>query len=107
MRTQILTDEARETSEIIYTNVTLDPDKAYFLYVGEIKAYWLNSLMKRPLEKLYGREVDFIAVVPDVLTRPSKKNLVVINSSAMDLYEKTGIHHNVRIPGSVFAAEVS
>ncbi|MEE8547827.1 MAG: ATP-grasp domain-containing protein [bacterium] len=107
MRSQFLTDEARETSEVIYTNVNLDPDKAYFLYVGEIKAYWLNSLMKRPLEKLYGKEIDFIAVVPDVLTRPSHRNLVVINSSAMDLYEKTGIHHNVRIPGSVFAAEVS
>ncbi len=107
MRSQILTDEARDTSELIYTNVTLDPDKAYFLYVGEIKAYWLNCLMKRPLERLYGREVDFIAVVPDVLTRPSHRNLVVINSSAMNLYEKTGIHHNVRIPGSVFAAEVS
>ena len=107
MRIQSLQKELSETAEVLFSNISLDPAKAYFLYVGEIKAYWLNSLMKRPLERIYEREVDFISIVPDVLARPIRDNLVVINSSSRKLLKETGIPHNVRLSGDDFAAQVS
>ncbi len=107
MRIQPLQEESSGSAEILFSSVSIDPSKAYFLYVGEIKAYWLNSLMKRPLERLYQREVDFISIVPDVLTKHVRDNVVVINTSSADLFRQTGVPHNVRLSGADFATQVS
>ncbi len=53
--------------DILYSNFTYNPDVYYFLYVGDLKNYALNFFVKETLERrLAGREIRFIAIVPDV-----------------------------------------
>lgn len=97
----------KDLKEPLLENVRLDPHTYYFLYVGEIKAVGLNNFMRRPLERMYGRPVDFITIVPDVLTRYPDGNLIVINSKALETFNRTGKQCNIRIPAGIFAEEVS
>ena len=84
-----------------------DPDRAYFLYIGEIKASGLNGLLRRPLERTYGKPVDCICIVPDVLSHYGDDHVMVINSLAREAFERTGIPHNLRPEAGWFAREVS
>ena len=92
--------------EVLYENVRLEKDRAYFLYVGEIKGHGLNHFLKEPLERVHGRPVDFISIIPDVLSEYRHGNLVVINPEAGRLRRETGLTHSVRIPAGRFAEEV-
>ena len=40
---------------ILFNSIELDPDRAYFIYVGEIKAYGLNPFLIPVLEQIYRR----------------------------------------------------
>ena len=77
--------------EVLYENVRLEKDRAYFLYVGEIKGHGLNHFLKEPLERVHGRPVDFISIIPDVLSEYRHGNLVVINPEAGRLRRETGL----------------
>lgn len=73
-----------------FSNVEINRSHAYFLYLGEIRGYELNEFLKRPFEKRYGKPVDFIAVVPDILPDYTRRNVLVINPPARRLREETG-----------------
>ena len=69
--------------DILYSNFTYNPEVYYFLYVGDLKNYTLNSFVKETLERrLPGREVRFVAIVPDVCFQYNYTNIVVINPIA-------------------------
>ncbi|NOY86593.1 MAG: ATP-grasp domain-containing protein [Deltaproteobacteria bacterium] len=87
--------------------IALDPKKYYFLYIGEIKAIDLNRFMRGPVEIRSGKPADFIAVVPDVLSRYPEGNTIVVNSAAREARERSGLLHNIRITAGRFAEEVS
>lgn len=93
--------------EPYWDSVRLDPDTFYFLYIGEIKAQGLNDFLVEPLQRLYGRPVDFISIVPDVLARYPRDNTIVVNPRAAEARRMSGMDHNIRIPGVYFASEVS
>jgi hypothetical protein len=97
----------KDMEEPLLNNVRLDPHTYYFLYVGEIKAIGLNHFMLRPFQELHGKPVEFIGVVPDVLAQYPHESIMVVNSEAQEIFQRTGRRHNIRIPADRFAEEVS
>lgn len=91
----------------LFQNLNLNSRKAYFLYIGEIKAFGLNHFLCRSLERHYGKPVDFISIVPDVLAEYPHDNIMVVNDRAFEAYRDTGIQHNIRLQVGEFAREVS
>ena len=51
--------------DILFSDLKLDPDTFYFLYIGEIKTDCLNQFFKETLSKIHGRQFDFISILPD------------------------------------------
>ncbi len=71
--------------EILFSNFTYKPEVYYFLYLGDIKNYSLNIFLQETLKKkMNGREVRFIAVVPDIFSQYNYRNIVVINPFAQE-----------------------
>ena len=69
--------------EILYTNFYYNPECYYFLYVGDLKNYSMNLFIKETLSReIPGRQVNFIAIVPDVCTQYNYANIMVINPVA-------------------------
>ena len=110
-KTHVTPDEAfpptPQEDPILWNNIKLERDKAYFIYVGEIKAYGLNPFLIPPLERIYGRPVDCIALVPDVLASYPYSNLAVLNSESYRYHCSTGSLVNCRPSPGAFADEVS
>lgn len=73
------------SDEVLFSNFTYNPDNYYFLYVGDLKNYSLNYFVKETLERRLNRKnVQFIAVVPDVCIQYNYQNLMVINPVATE-----------------------
>ena len=92
---------------ILFNNIKLEPDKAYFIYIGEIKNHGLNSFIIPYLERIYGCPVECIALVPDILASYPHTNLAVINKESYQYYANKGILVNCRPTASQFAQEIS
>lgn len=92
---------------IIYNSIKLEPDKAYFIYLGDIKNYGLNAFLIPYLERIYGRPVGCIALVPDVLASYSYPNLAVLNKESYHYHAGKGMLVNCRPSADHFAQQVS
>ena len=97
----------RQRDTILFNNIKLEPDKAYFIYIGEIKNHGLNSFIIPYLERIYDRPVECIALVPDVLASYPYTNVAVINKEAYQYYVSKGMLVNCRPTASQFAQEIS
>ncbi len=76
-------------NEILFSNFTYNPNVYYFFYCGDIKAYYLNTFLLNVLQKAEdGREVQFIAVVPDVFEQYAYKNVLVVNPVVLEQRKK-------------------
>jgi hypothetical protein len=87
--------------------ISLDQGHSYFLYIGEIKAAGLNSLLVRLMSDRYGKPARCIHIVPDVLASYPDENYLVVNQTAIELGRKNGSLVNVRPQADQFAREVS
>ena len=94
-------------SEIFFSDYKLEKDTEYFLYIGELKNYWLNSFLSESLSRILQRKVGFIAVVPDVLQHYAYENLIVLNPEAEQLYREHQCKICCRISGRDFMSAVS
>ena len=94
-------------SEIFFSDYKLEKDTEYFLYIGELKNYWLNSFLSEGLSKILRRKVGFIAVVPDVLRHYAYENLIVLNPEAEQFYREHQRKICCRISGRDFMSAVS
>ena len=94
-------------SEIFFSDCKLEKDTEYFLYIGELKNYWLNSFLSESLSKILRRKVGFIAVVPDVLQHYAYENLIVLNPEAEQFYREHHCKICCRISGRDFMSAVS
>jgi len=69
--------------EILFSNFNYNPDWYYFFFVGDLKAYPLNTFMQETLQRrLTRRDVRFVAIVPDVCLQYNFANVIVINPVA-------------------------
>lgn len=72
-------------NEILFTNFNYNPDIYYFLYIGDLKAYGLNTYIQETLSRrVYDREVRFIAIIPDICIQYNYANIFVINPEARE-----------------------
>ncbi|WP_136798628.1 MULTISPECIES: ATP-grasp domain-containing protein [Desulfosediminicola] len=70
-------------SDILFSNFNYNPDTYYFLYVGDLKNYSLNYFVRECLERrLNKKNIQFIAIVPDVCIQYNYLNIMVINPVA-------------------------
>ncbi len=93
--------------DVFFSDIKLDPDVYYFLYIGEIKTDCLNQFVRETLAKIHGRPFDFISILPDVLEAYPHKNTLVINPMARELFRAKGRKVSFRIPPRTFASLVS
>lgn len=94
-------------SEIHFSNHRLEEDTFYFLYIGELKNYGLNVLLKEALSRIWQKRFDFIAIVPDVFEQYNYENIIVINPEMEDYTCKHGDKVSCRIPAPKFLSYVS
>jgi hypothetical protein len=92
---------------ILYNSIKVEPDKAYFLYIGDIKNHGLNAFLIPYLERIYGRPVECIALVPDVLAYYPYTNLAVLNKESYHYHAGKGMLVNCRPTAGDFAQQVS
>ena len=65
-----------------YENISINQKTHYFLYVGEIKALYLNEFFRESLCAMHQKDFGYIAVVPDVLEIYPAENVLAINPAA-------------------------
>ncbi len=95
--------------EPAFSNIQLDPDTYYFLYVGELKACCLNPFLQKGLERETGRKVGHISVVQDMCEANGHNNIMILNPEAVQLAVETDGSPKVaiRVPMRQFAIHVS
>ncbi len=93
------------SDDLLFTNFTFDPDCYYFLYLGDLKGYGLNELLRETLSRRLQRRVEFIAIVPDIMAQYNYRNILVVNP----LVGRDGAGRMVsrRPPSGVFMRAVS
>lgn len=94
-------------SDIRFSNFQLKKDTEYFLYIGELKNYWLNRFLSETLTNVNNRKFDFIAIVPDVFEQYNYENLIVINPLINILTSKFGPNVCCRVSSKEFMSCVS
>jgi hypothetical protein len=94
-------------SSIYFSNLQLEDDTEYFLYIGELKNYGLNHFLKEALARAFNRRFDFIAIVPDIAEQYNYDNLIVINPLVHTYACQYGNNVNCRVSASGFMAAVS
>ncbi len=94
-------------SEIYFSNFQLEEETEYFLYIGELKNYGLNTFLKEALSRIFSRKFDFISIVPDIFEQYNYDNLIVINPYAESFECQFGAHVCCRVSNDEFAAVVS
>jgi len=94
-------------SDIYFSNFQLEEDTQYFLYIGELKNYGLNTYLKEALSHIFSRKFDFIAIIPDIFEQYDYENLIVINPHAKTLECQYHTQVCCRVSGDEFSAVVS
>lgn len=118
LNTLVPTDTTVEASgdEVLFSNFKYNPNTYYFLYVGDLKNYSLNYFVKECLEqRLHKREIQFIAIVPDVCIQYNYLNVIVINPVATEdminnhrfSEQKAAPRMSCRLQSSTFMSAVS
>lgn len=91
----------------IYGHLELDPDREYFLYIGEVKADCLNPFLRETLERVFDKTFGCISIVPDILASYPNANTLVVNPRSGQYALETGQRVSCRISGREFSRIVS
>ena len=95
------------TGDVIYSDLDIDPDTRYFLYVGELKSDCLNPLLRDFLSRKYETRFDFISILPDVLADYPHRNILVINPRSRKRAAECGKRVSCRLSTKEFYTRVS
>jgi hypothetical protein len=93
--------------EVLFSNIRLKKNTFYFIYAGEVKAYGVNTFLKEALSRKLRKQVEFIAIIPDMLEEYHYENVMVVNPVGQRLCLETGKKVSCRIPARLFASAVS
>lgn len=92
---------------IFYCHLDLDPDKEYFLYIGELKADCLNPFLKEALSRIFAKKFDFITIIPDVLSCYPHTNMIVVNPRSRQIITREGEKICCRLSCEKLSSKVS
>ncbi|MCA1744034.1 MAG: hypothetical protein LC631_08870, partial [Desulfovibrionales bacterium] len=93
--------------DVLFSDVKLEDDTDYFLYIGELKTDGLNQFVRENLSRVYNKKFDYISVVPDVMESYPHRNILVINPLSKNLYSQTRKKFSCRMSPGDFAGVVS
>ncbi len=96
-----------DEEDVLFSDVKLEDDTDYFIYVGELKTDGLNQFVRENLSKIHNRKFDYISVIPDVMESYPHRNILVINPLAGSLYVQTRKKFSCRMSPRDFAGVVS
>ncbi len=96
-----------DEDDVLFSDVKLEDDTDYFIYVGELKTDGLNQFVKENLSRIYNRKFDYISVIPDVMDSYPHRNILVINPLSGSLYTRTRKKFSCRMSPGDFAGVVS
>jgi len=96
-----------DEEDVLFSDVKIEDDTDYFLYVGELKTDGLNQFVKENLSRIYNKKFDYISIIPDVMESYPHRNILVINPLASDLFSETKKKFSCRISPGDFAGVVS
>ena len=69
-------------ADIAFTNFVHNPDKYYFLFISELKAYGISQFFREALSKILFlplEEIECITIAPDIFEQYNYDNLIIIN----------------------------
>lgn len=89
-----------------FSNLVLEPDVNYFLFVGELKAYGLNHFVAKALERNFKTPFKPISIAPDLIATDSFDGLIVINPDAAEASDE-GMTVAFRTPMAAFSSTLS
>ena len=93
--------------DVLFSDVKLEEDTDYFLYVGELKSDSLNQFVRENLSRIHNKKFDYISIIPDIVESYPHRNILVINPLAGDLYAQTRKKFSCRMTPADFAGVVS
>jgi predicted ATP-grasp superfamily ATP-dependent carboligase len=93
--------------DVLFSDVKLEEDTDYFLYVGELKSDSLNQFVRENLSRIHHKKFDYISIIPDIVESYPHRNILVINPLAGDLYAQTRKKFSCRMTPADFAGVVS
>lgn len=96
-----------DEDDVLFSDVKLEDDTDYFIYVGELKTDGLNQFVKENLSRIYNKKFDYISIIPDVMESYPHRNILVINPLAGNLYSQTRKKFSCRMSPGDFAGVVS
>ncbi len=96
-----------DQDDVLFSDVRLEDDTDYFLYVGELKTDGLNQFVKENLSRIYNKKFDYISIIPDVMESYPHRNILVINPLASNLFAETRKKFSCRMSPGDFAGVVS
>lgn len=96
-----------QEEDVLYSDLHLDEDTNYFLYIGELKSDSLNEFVKENLSRVHKKKFDCISIIPDVMASYPHRNILVINPLARNLYHQTSRKFSCRMSAGDFAGVVS
>ena len=96
-----------DEDDVLFSDVELEDDTDYFIYVGELKTDGLNQFVKENLSRIYKRKFSYISIIPDVMESYPHKNILVINPLAGSLFAQTRKKFSCRVSPGDFAGVVS
>ncbi|MBN1644897.1 ATP-grasp domain-containing protein [Candidatus Woesearchaeota archaeon] len=73
---------------LIYSNISLKKNKAYFLYIGAFKRQEICKFFLKPLRKYYNKNVEVIYVFPNFPSTFFKGNYIVLSNKLKKLIQK-------------------
>lgn len=68
----------------LYSNVDLDPNKGYALFIGDMKCIDMTTLLTEPLSRRYKKPVEIINVLSNFPPTYMNDNIVVVNPELGD-----------------------
>ncbi len=93
--------------DVLFSDVRLEDDTDYFLYIGELKTDGLNQFVRENLARVYNKKFDYISIVPDIMESYPHRNILVINPLSKNLYSQTRKKFSCRMSPGDFAGVVS
>ncbi len=75
---------------LIYSNVEISPDRAYVLFVGDVKYIDTTTLLADRLARRYGKPVETINILPNMPSPYMAGKFIIINSALAEYISRDG-----------------
>jgi len=80
----------KQNEGLVYSNVEIRPDRAYVLYVGDVKYIDTTHLLPERLVRKYEKPVEVINILPNLPPADMPGNVMVVNPDLKEYVSRNG-----------------